>query len=169
MIFKGISGGGAVDLTLGKEYYIGVDGRFKDDVGDPRSAHNFEWEAVANEPGIYGEALRNIPEMKPSGVLSEVKADRFNAGKPQLSYMLDAPNAMEGLARVFAEGAKKYDRDNWKKGLDRLELVDCLLRHLQKAQRGLVLDDETGQDHLYHVLWNALVLAEQYGEGSNEP
>ena len=94
-------------------------------------------------------------------------ADRFNEGKTQLSYMLDAPNAMEGLARVFAEGAKKYDRDNWKKGLDRLELVDCLLRHLQKAQRGLVLDDETGQDHLYHVLWNALVLAEQYGEIGN--
>ena len=97
-----------------------------------------------------------------------VKADRFNEGKPQLSYMLDAPNAMEGLSRVFAEGAKKYDRDNWKKGLDRLELVDCLLRHLQKAQRGLVLDDETGQDHLYHVLWNALVLAEQYGEIGND-
>ena len=164
MIFKGISGGGAVDLTLGKEYYIGVDGRFKDDVGDSRSADNFEWEAVANEPGIYGEALRNIPEMKPSGVLSEVKADRFNEGKPQLSYMLDAPKAMIGLSRVFEAGAKKYSRDNWKKGLERNELIDCLMRHLIKAQAGQVNDEETGCNHLNHVLWNALVLAEQFNE-----
>ena len=149
-----------VDLTVGKDYDIGEDGWFGDDRGDMRCASSYEWE-LEQSP----QPRRTATEVKEDGLM---KADRFNEGKPQLSYMLDAPNAMEGLARVFAEGAKKYDRDNWKKGLDRLELVDCLLRHLQKAQRGLVLDDETGQDHLYHVLWNALVLAEQYGEIGND-
>lgn len=91
------------------------------------------------------------------------KADRFNAGKPQLSYMLDAPNAMAGLARAFEAGAEKYSRDNWKKGLDRNEIIDCLMRHLQKSQMGLVIDEETQVDHLHLLLWNALVLAEQYG------
>jgi hypothetical protein len=89
-------------------------------------------------------------------------ADRFNEGKPQLSYMLDAPKAMIGLARVFEAGAKKYSRDNWKKGLERNELIDCLMRHLIKAQAGQVNDEETGCNHLNHVLWNALVLAEQF-------
>lgn len=100
---------------------------------------------------------------QPRKTATEVKADRFNAGKPQLSYMLDAPNAMVGLSRAFEAGAEKYSRDNWKKGLDRNELVDCLMRHLQKSQMGLVIDEETGVDHLHLLLWNALVLAEQYG------
>ena len=91
------------------------------------------------------------------------KADRFNEGKPQLSYMLDAPNAMIGLCKAFEAGAEKYSRDNWKKGLDRKELIDCLMRHLVKAEAGDPVDEETGVDHLYHVVWNAVVLAEQYG------
>jgi hypothetical protein len=96
-------------------------------------------------------------------------ADRFNEGKPQLSYMLDAPRAMIGLTKAFEAGAKKYSRDNWKKGLDRYEIIDCLMRHLLKAQAGQLNDEETGVNHLNHVLWNALVLADQFnGEEFDE-
>ena len=41
-------------------------------------------------------------------------ADRFNAGKLQWS-MVDF-KSLEDMVRVLEFGAKKYSRDNWKKG-----------------------------------------------------
>jgi len=149
LIFVNYGTAAECDMTVGRVYEVDNDGYFLDDQGDPRNYENFKWEEVQGD--------------QPRKTATEVKADRFNAGKPQLSYMLDAPNAMVGLCRTFEAGAKKYSRDNWKKGLDRNELTDCLMRHLIKSQAGEIADEETGVDHLYHVLWNALVLAEQYG------
>lgn len=91
-----------------------------------------------------------------------MKASRHNKGKPQLSFILDAPNAINELAEVFAMGAEKYERDNWKKGLDKNEIIDSLLRHLTAFKDGEVKDSESGLSHTAHVLWNALVLAEQH-------
>ena len=90
------------------------------------------------------------------------KASRLNAGKAQLSYLLDAPVAMKGLAEVFAMGAEKYERDNWKKGLDKGEIIDSLLRHLMAYKNGELVDSESGKCHTHHIHWNALVLAEQH-------
>ncbi len=92
------------------------------------------------------------------------KAMRFNEGKAPLSYILSAPNAIEGLARVFEHGAEKYSRDNWKKGLDRNELIDSLLRHLTKIANGDLVDKDSKLHNFNHVLWNALILAEQYNK-----
>lgn len=90
------------------------------------------------------------------------QADRYNTGKAELSYILSAPSAMEGLVEVFAFGATKYSRNNWQKGLNREQLVDSLLRHLTAAQNGEVNDPESGLNHLDHVHWNALALADEY-------
>jgi hypothetical protein len=87
-------------------------------------------------------------------------AKRDNQGKPQLSYMLDFPCAMGGLSKVMEFGARKYERNNWKKGQDPKGVVDSLLRHLASWQSGEVLDPESGENHLHHVVANALMLAE---------
>lgn len=87
-------------------------------------------------------------------------ADRFNASKPQLSYLLDFPDAIEGLVKVCEFGASKYTRDNWKKGLPYKGVIDSLLRHLTKFQNGEELDSDSGFPHIDHVVWNALALAE---------
>lgn len=89
-----------------------------------------------------------------------MKAERYNVGKPQLSYLLTAPRAAEALARVMEQGAKKYARDNWKKGLPREELIDSLLRHLLAYHNGALMDAESRQPHVAHILANALFLAE---------
>lgn len=89
------------------------------------------------------------------------KADRYNEGKPQLSYLLDAPLAMKGLARRFELGAAKYSRNNWKKGLDDVQVMDSLLRHLMAYANGDA-HDEDGGEHVDAILWNAVVLSEQY-------
>jgi hypothetical protein len=99
-------------------------------------------------------------------------ADRYNSEKPELSYILSAPGALKGLAEVFSYGATKYSRDNWKKGFWQNQLLDSLMRHLLAVANGeeLDLNPETGKadngysglPHVDHLLWNALILAEQY-------
>ena len=96
---------------------------------------------------------------------NKLKALRYNKGKPQLSYLLDTPLANNELAKVFEEGAKKYERGNWKLGLENDKLMDSTLRHLQAYASGEEVDTETGCHHLAHVDWNVKVLLEQVLKG----
>ena len=180
MIFKGYRACALnkAGMTIDKSYAVDSDWKVTDDEGNLRRAELLIWEdedmsnvdRMLNEQAEYLNRQKTLSLEDANAIHANEQADRFNAGKPQLSYMLDAPNAMTGLCRAFEAGAKKYSRDNWKKGLDRTELIDCLMRHLQKSQMGLVIDEETQVDHLYLLLWNAIVLAEQYGtkEGEDE-
>lgn len=90
------------------------------------------------------------------------QADRFNEGKTELSYIFDAPKACEGLANRFAIGSDKYGRNNWKSGLKWVELLDCFDRHRLAFQNGEELDEETGQPHVWAMVWNIFVLVEMY-------
>lgn len=85
---------------------------------------------------------------------------RFNAGKPELSMILEAINALTGGARVLTKGAVKYSRGNWLKGLSHTQIADSLLRHLMAWLNGEDVDPETGEYHVDHVFVNALFLAE---------
>jgi len=89
-------------------------------------------------------------------------ANRYNDGKVDFTYVLSAPKSLEGLARVYEFGAKKYARDNWKRGLSYMTLIASLMRHLLKFISGENLDEESKLPHVSHILWNAQILSEMY-------
>jgi len=86
----------------------------------------------------------------------ENKALRYNKNKPKLS-LIDL-SRMEDCANVLEFGAKKYSRDNWKKGLPLSEILDSMLRHIAAIQKGEWLDPESGLPHIGHIQCNALFL-----------
>jgi len=94
-----------------------------------------------------------------------VNATRHNQGKPQLSMVLEARKGLEAAARALEFGQRKYDRANWKKGLKTTQILDSLLRHTTKLldPQSPDEDDESGLNHVDHIVANALFLAEYVG------
>lgn len=97
---------------------------------------------------------------------------RFNEGKPALSYMLELDKASRGVSRVLEYGAKKYARNNYKNGgpMSAKEfLLDSMLRHAMAYMNGEDLDEESGLPHVYHMACSAMFAAYHYkGEGAEE-
>jgi hypothetical protein len=60
------------------------------------------------------------------------------------------PCAITALAARFEEGALKYDRGNWRKGIPLSRYHDGLTRHALKAAQGF-----TDEDHFGAMLFNA--------------
>lgn len=82
------------------------------------------------------------------------KATRYNAGKPRWSLVDHA--SLEPLVRVLEFGETKYGRWNWKKGLDKTEILESLYRHLICLIDGEEFDKETKLHHIGHIMSNAM-------------
>ncbi|MEK6882662.1 MAG: dATP/dGTP diphosphohydrolase domain-containing protein [Nanoarchaeota archaeon] len=88
------------------------------------------------------------------------KGLRFNENKTR--YDLLEPFAIEQLAKVFTEGAKKYTPFNWMKGMVWSKCLASLKRHIAKFEQGEDFDEETKLYHMAHAAWNALALVSYY-------
>lgn len=88
---------------------------------------------------------------------------RYNQGK--IRYDLIPPDALEVLARIFTMGAQKYAPRNWEKGFNWMECYASLMRHAQEWNKGVDVDDESGEPHMGHVMWNAMALTAFYLRG----
>ena len=63
--------------------------------------------------------------------------------------------AMRAVSRRFEDGATKYGRDNWKKGIPLSRYVDSLYRHLWQF-----MEDDKTEDHAGAIIWNAMCLTQ---------
>lgn len=79
-------------------------------------------------------------------------ATKHDDGKPPISMIPRV--AIEQEAQVLLFGAKKYGRDNWKKGMAPHRLYDAALRHILAYADGETTDPESGLPHLAHARCN---------------
>ncbi len=79
----------------------------------------------------------------------EEAGTKYDGGKPRMELL--ATEALRGTAQVLTFGAKKYDDNNWRKGMSWSRLYGALLRHLAAWNEGEDLDPESGLPHLDHA------------------
>lgn len=83
---------------------------------------------------------------------------KYDGDKPDLSLVPRA--AIEGMARAFMVGEKKYGRYNFCKGMASHRFIAAAMRHIVAWQDGESLDAETGNHHLWHALASIAMLLE---------
>ena len=88
-----------------------------------------------------------------------MEGTKYDNDKPE--YGLLPPFALEETVKVLTFGAKKYDRENWRK-LDDLHnrYFNAAQRHLWAIKRGETHDPETGMHHAAHAMCCLLFLLE---------
>ncbi len=83
-----------------------------------------------------------------------IKGDRFNEGKLKWSNV--EFKSLEPLVRVLMFGEQKYGKNNWRKGLDKDEILESAMRHLIAMLDGEETDLESGLPHVGHLLCNCM-------------
>lgn len=106
---------------------------------------NFKYTHPSHDP--YGKSagalLEYIRTEKP------VEGTKNDTGKPQLSLL--TRESLEAEAAAFAYGAKKYDKNNYKKGMAWSRVLDAAFRHLTAFNGRENNDLESGLSHLAHA------------------
>ena len=85
-------------------------------------------------------------EVSESGALKDL------SDKPMIDLV--PAECIEALADVLTYGAKKYEKNNWRKGIEYSKIYSATQRHLLKWLKGIDIDDESGLHHIEHVLCN---------------
>jgi hypothetical protein len=70
-------------------------------------------------------------------------------GKVPLSIL--SAESLMAEARAFEYGAKKYARNNYKKGMDWSRIIDAAMRHIVAFNNREDFDDESKLNHLWHA------------------
>lgn len=65
-------------------------------------------------------------------------------------------NSLKPMVKVLEFGALKYAPDNWRKSMDKRELLNSLLRHIADLVDGEEFDKETNLPHIGHIMCNAM-------------
>lgn len=109
-------------------------------------------------PGWQGPEVFRARTEEPLTAYSEEGAAgvKRDAGKPDLSFL--PTEALVGAAQVFAFGAVKYARDNWRGGMPWTQPYAAVLRHLTAWLEGQDLDQDSGLPHLDHALCTLMML-----------
>jgi len=86
-------------------------------------------------------------------------ANRDNAGKIPLSYIIEFPESLRQVSARMASGAIKYDRHNWQKGQNVLSCIDSMMRHLSAFANGCDKDHEDPSlSNMSGVIVNAMFI-----------
>jgi len=73
--------------------------------------------------------------------------------------------ALEQTSDAFEYGAGKYGRNNWRKPLKQMDILNAILRHVFKYINESDNDKESGIHHLAHASSNIHILLQQIHDG----
>lgn len=79
--------------------------------------------------------------------MSGIKHDQ---GKPDYTYI--SMELLDEVAKVREFGARKYSKNNWKKGFKVTRSLAAALRHIFAFLSGQTNDPESGLSHLAHAV-----------------
>jgi hypothetical protein len=96
-----------------------------------------------NQKLKFQKFLKNLNQQQKN------EATKNDLGKPPLSIL--TKESLIAEAQAFAYGAKKYDRNNYKKGMDWTRIIDAAMRHLSAFNAKEDFDVESGLNHLWHT------------------
>jgi len=101
-------------------------------------------------PAVVGFAGDKLGFANPSQVTyGPTGGAKESEGKPPISLV--PREFIEGAARAFAFGAKKYSAHNWRKGIAHSKIYDALLRHLTAYNEGEDIAADSKLKHLDHA------------------
>lgn len=83
---------------------------------------------------------------------------KYDNDKPPMDLL--PHTALVEVAKVLAYGATKYDKHNWRKGMDWSRLHAAALRHIGAWSERQDVDEETKLNHLAHATCCLLFLLE---------
>lgn len=81
--------------------------------------------------------------------MSLVEGIKHDDGKAAYHFL--SVEFLEGIAKVSAYGADKYEPYNWAKGLKYSRVFSACMRHLWAWWRGEANDPDTNLSHLLHA------------------
>ena len=87
-------------------------------------------------------------------------AKKFDTNKAPISLI--PTSAILEEAKVLAFGAEKYDKHNWRNGLEFSRVIDAALRHTLALTEGEDIDPESGLLHAAHARCCLAFLIEYY-------
>ena len=82
-------------------------------------------------------------------------------------FDLISPQALRRLAATYAEGARKYGDNNFRKGMEFSNVINHVITHIFAYLAGDDLEPNTSnhrpgaEDHLSHACWGLMTLIEQ--------
>lgn len=83
---------------------------------------------------------------------------RYNTGKSEIHQV--PTSLVYAVSRVLKFGEAKYEKNNWRYGMNWTIPYDCLMRHMMKWLDGEEVDSESGLCHLDHAAANIAMLIE---------
>ena len=99
---------------------------------------------------------------KPEDLGKDGGGVKFDGDK--LRYDLIPADALRQLAEVYTMGAKKYDDNNWRKGIKWSRIYGAIQRHINAFWEGEDMDPESGLNHLSHAAWGCFTLLNYFKE-----
>ena len=132
------------------------------------SYYSDNWTDSKKQFKTVGELAKEYPldfelfSCKSQAELSEISL-RYNSGKPRWS-LIHYPSLLP-LVKVLEHGCVKYSRDNWKKGLNKKELLESTMRHLVELMEDNEDDSESKLAHTGHIMAN--IMFYEYHKNNN--